>query len=224
MNRLNGMNGLNGNAWKDSVGIAASVLCAIHCAATPVLLAVLPNLSLTGWMASPWFHQAAAFVCIALVGTSIWPAYKKHKDGRVLGFSSAGLALIFGSAFIFPADCCSSGTCGGHAVASVESDSSGCGDDCAFCAARASKEAATAGVEPAADGRKEPETFLAGVSLSGLWNGLLHWVTPVGGGLLVIAHFLNMRRSFGRCAGRCGCKVSEPSDTQVTVESLTQAA
>lgn len=224
MNRRNGMNGLRGNAWKDSVGIAASVLCAIHCAATPVLLAVLPNLSLTGWMASPWFHQAAAFVCIALVGTSIWPAYKKHKDGRVLGFASAGLALIFGSAFVFPADCCSSGACGGHAVASVASESEGCGDDCAFCAARDAKQSASASVEPGTDGPKETETLVAGVSLSGFWNGLLHWVTPIGGGLLVIAHYLNMRRSFGRCGGHCGCKVTEPANAQVNVESLTQAA
>lgn len=219
MNRMNGM-----NRWKDSVGIAASVLCAIHCAATPVLLAVLPNLSLTGWMASPWFHQAAAFVCVALVATSIWPAYKKHKDGRVLGFSSAGLALIFGSAFIFPADCCSSGTCGGHAVASASAESDGCGDDCAFCAARESKEIAQSGTDVAKEPTDGPETFVAGVSFAGFWNGLLHWITPIGGGLLVIAHYLNMRRTFGRCSGRCGCTVSGPVENSIQVESLTQAA
>jgi len=218
MNRLNGM-----NRWKDSVGIAASVLCAIHCAATPILLAILPNLSLTGWMASPWFHQAAAFVCIALVATSIWPAYKKHKDGRVLGFSSAGLALIFGSAFIFPADCCSSGACGGHAVAMESTEVSGC-DDCAFCAARTSQGASTE--QPLVDAKSAsgPETIMAGVSLASFWNGLLHWITPIGGGLLVMAHYLNMRRTFGKCHGRCGCKVVERADSQQSVESLSQAA
>jgi hypothetical protein len=219
MNRLNGM-----NRWKDSLGIGASVLCAIHCAATPILLAVLPNLSLTGWMASPWFHQAAAFVCIILVASSIWPAYKKHKDGRVLGFSSAGLALIFGSAFIFPADCCSSGACSGHQVASSTSlNSNGC-ENCTFCEARAAKDSVSGTVQPEADAPSSPETLVAGVSLTGFWNGLLHWVTPIGGGLLVIAHYLNMRRSFGRCAGRCGCKVSEPIDSKLGVETLSQAA
>ena len=219
MNRLNGMNG-----WKDSVGIAASVLCAIHCAATPVLLAVLPNLSLTGWMASPWFHQAAAFVCVALVATSIWPAYKKHRDGRVLGLSSAGLALIFGSAFVFPADCCSSGTCGGHAVA-AQPASSGCDEDCAFCAAKASKTA-----EPTltgSDGSPASEsqgTMLAGASFSSFWSGLLHWITPIGGGLLVMAHFLNMRKSFVKCSGRCSCKVAESSNATAAVEPLSTAA
>lgn len=219
MNRLNGM-----NRWKDSLGIGASVLCAIHCAATPILLAVLPNLSLTGWMASPWFHQAAAFVCIILVASSIWPAYKKHKDGKVLGFSSAGLALIFGSAFIFPADCCSSGACSGHVVAS-KTDATATGhEDCAFCAAKAASDSSGETAQPTTGGSNSPETLLAGVSLTGFWNGMLHWITPVGGGLLVIAHYLNMRRSFGRCSRRCGCKVSERVDTQVGVETLSQAA
>lgn len=219
MNRLNGM-----NRWKDSLGIGASVLCAIHCAATPILLAVLPNLSLTGWMASPWFHQAAAFVCVILVASSIWPAYKKHKDGRVLGFSSAGLALIFGSAFIFPADCCSSGACSGHSVAGSSSTIANGHEDCAFCAAKAAKESLDPAVQPTAGGTNSPETLLAGVSLTGFWNGMLHWITPVGGGLLVIAHYLNMRRSFGRCSSRCGCKVSEPVNSQVAAETLSQAA
>ena len=219
MNRLNGM-----NRWKDSLGIGASVLCAIHCAATPILLAVLPNLSLTGWMASPWFHQAAAFVCIVLVASSIWPAYKKHKDGRVLGFSSAGLALIFGSAFIFPADCCSSGACSGHVVATSTHTVATGHEDCAFCAAKAANDSSGGIVQPTSDGSSSPEILIAGVSLTGLWNGMLHWITPVGGGLLVIAHYLNMRRSFGRCSGRCGCKVAEPANTQLGVEALSQAA
>jgi hypothetical protein len=171
-------------------------------------------------MASPWFHQAAAFVCVVLVASSIWPAYKKHKDGRVLGFSSAGLALIFGSAFIFPADCCSSGACSGHAVVSAASGH----EDCAFCAAKAAKETSEVVGQSPSDESTSPETLLAGVSLSGFWNGMLHWVTPIGGGLLVIAHYLNMRRTFGKCAGRCGCKVSEPVDTQVGVEAISQAA
>lgn len=210
--------------WKDSLGIGASVLCAIHCAATPILLAVLPNLSLTGWMASPWFHQAAAFFCVALVATSIWPAYKKHKDGRVLGFSSAGLALIFGSAFLFPADCCSSGACSGHTVAATSSVPEG-HENCAFCAAKAKSTevaGATEGVNPSSlDSR---ETQIAGVSLVGLWNALLHWVTPIGGGFLVIAHYLNMRRTLGKCSGRCGCRVKEDVSVAPEMGSLSQAA
>lgn len=219
MNRMNGM-----NRWKDSLGIGASVLCAIHCAATPILLAVLPNLSLTGWMASPWFHQAAAFICVVLVAFSIWPAYKKHKDGRVLGFSSAGLALIFGSAFVFPADCCSSGACGGHEAVSASSVHGPGHENCAFCEARAAKDGSSVPSRVESKVAASPETLLAGVSLTGFWNGMLHWVTPIGGGLLVIAHYLNMRRSLGRCASRCGCKVSEPIESKLGVESLSQAA
>jgi hypothetical protein len=211
------------NHWKDSLGIGASILCAIHCAATPILLAVLPNLSLTGWMASPWFHQAAAFFCVALVATSIWPSYKKHKDGRVLGFSSVGLALIFGSAFVFPADCCSSGACSGHSVAATSGVQEG-HENCAFCAAKA-RASDTAGVTGGgADRSDSRKTQIAGVSLVGLWNALLHWVTPIGGGFLVIAHYLNMRRTLGKCGGSCRCRVKEEEVGAPEMGPLSQAA
>ncbi|XZE19897.1 MerC domain-containing protein [Pirellulaceae bacterium SH449] len=213
------------NRWKDSLGIGASILCAIHCAATPILLAVLPNLSLTGWMASPWFHQAAAFFCVALVATSIWPAYKKHKDGRVLGFSSAGLALIFGSAFLFPADCCSTGACSGHTVSATSGVPEG-HENCVFCAAKSktAEDAGTAAGGSPGDSDSR-ETQIAGVSLAGLWNALLHWITPIGGGFLVIAHYLNMRRTLGRCGGSCGCHVKEEEVAVATeMGALSQAA
>ena len=72
------------NRWKDTLGIIASVTCAIHCAATPILLAFLPALKLTEWMASPQFHQAAAVICVGLVSISIWPAFRLFRDS-ILG-------------------------------------------------------------------------------------------------------------------------------------------
>lgn len=103
--------------WKDRMGIAASALCAVHCAATPILLVFLPTLQFTEWMASPLFHQIAAAVCVGLVGISIIPAYRKHRDVRVLSFSGAGLAMILAAAFLLPDYCCQ----GGHAHGSNHS-------------------------------------------------------------------------------------------------------
>jgi len=95
------------NRWKDKLGIVASVTCAVHCAATPILLACLPALKFTEWMASPQFHQVAAIICVGLVAMSIWPAFRKFRDYRVLGLSSAGLVLIVAAAFVLPDHCCS---------------------------------------------------------------------------------------------------------------------
>ena len=98
---------LSVNRWKDKLGIAASVTCAVHCAATPILLACLPALKLTEWMASPQFHQVAAIICVGLVAMSIWPTFRKFRDYQVLGLSSAGLVLIVAAAFVLPDHCCS---------------------------------------------------------------------------------------------------------------------
>lgn len=94
------------NRWKDVLGIVASVVCAIHCALTPVLLAFLPTLRLTGWMASPYFHQSVAVVCVGLVAISIWPAFQRNKNYQALGFSSLGLMLVSTAAFLLPDHCC----------------------------------------------------------------------------------------------------------------------
>jgi hypothetical protein len=92
--------------WKDRLGIFASVACAVHCAATPVLLATLPALTFTEWMASPLFHQVIAVGCCALVASAIWPAFMKFRDYRILSLSSAGLGLILMAAFVLPDTCC----------------------------------------------------------------------------------------------------------------------
>lgn len=104
--------------WKDRLGIFASVACAIHCAATPFLLAALPTLKLTEWMASPQFHQWAAVICSGFVAMAIWPAFLRYRDYRILVFSTTGLSLILSAAFLLPDECCS-GELPNHVVKST---------------------------------------------------------------------------------------------------------
>ena len=61
--------------WKDRLGIFASAACAVHCAATPVLIATLPAFKFTEWMAIPLFQQSAAFGSRSLVAMALWPAF-----------------------------------------------------------------------------------------------------------------------------------------------------
>ncbi len=78
----------------DQFGSTASVVCAIHCALLPILIAVLPALGLgvLAWAGIEW-----AFVCFAtLLGLfSLWLGYKRHRVYRALAFLIPGLILVW---------------------------------------------------------------------------------------------------------------------------------
>ncbi len=193
-----------GSSWKDRLGIAASALCAVHCAATPILLACLPTLQFTEWMASPEFHQIAAILCVSLVSISIWPAFHRHRDYRVLGLSTTGLALILAAAFLLPDSCCSteSGT-PRFAFASTgshdhhdHSDHGHVGHD-------------HAGHDHSSGDPSTSESGVSELAFAGMGSAVFAkvqpWMTPLGGLLLIAAHFLNLRRGFKVCQARCDC-------------------
>ena len=184
------------SSWKDRIGIAASALCAVHCAATPVLLACLPTLQFTEWMASPEFHQIAAIICVSLVSISIWPAFHRHRDYRVLGLSTTGLALILGAAFLLPDSCCSTES-GSPRIAFTSTNSHDhSGHD-------HSGHDHTLGIASTL------ESGASDMAFSGMGTAVFAkvqpWMTPVGGLLLIAAHFLNLRRGLKVCQARCDC-------------------
>ena len=189
------------SSWKDRIGIAASALCAVHCAATPVLLACLPTLQFTEWMASPEFHQIAAIICVSLVSISIWPAFHRHRDYRVLGLSTTGLALILGAAFLLPDSCCSTES-GSPRIAFTSTNSHGhSGHD--HSGHDHSGHDHTSGIASTL------ESGASDMAFSGMGTAVFAkvqpWMTPVGGLLLIAAHFLNLRRGFKVCQARCDC-------------------
>lgn len=208
------------NRWKDKLGIAASVTCAVHCAATPFLLIFLPALKFTEWLASPQFHQVAAIICVGLVAISIWPTFRKYKDYRVLGLSSAGLSMIMAAAFFLPDHCCSHAeitTLADPNVAAVCTD--GCCADSVFAKRRAMF--AGNGNEPALGnaGSPSPDSpshdshqhtdFASTLFGSTLVAMVQPWLTPIGGVLLVLAHAFNLGRRRTDCGSvGCGCTSS----------------
>ena len=191
------------NRWKDTLGIFASVACAIHCAATPILLAFLPALKFTEWMASPQFHQAAAIVCVGLVSISIWPAFRLFRDFRVLGLSTAGLGLVITAAFLLPDQCCS------HAVSH--------GDHSHTTGSSPVNERSHAGHDHAGHSHAS-ETTLASTFPMDLLVSLQPWMTPLGGLMLVFAPGLNLRRRFGSCERGCACHKSKSAAPVKTIE------
>ncbi len=192
------------NRWKDTLGIAASVACAVHCAATPILIAFLPALAFTEWMANPRFHQIAAVVCVGMVALAIWPAFMRFRDYRVLSLSSAGLGLIIAAAFFLPDECCS------HLHVAV------------------SAADLHAGHNHAGHNHVESETVFASLASPELIAIIQPWMTPLGGLLLVVAHGLNLRR---RVCNRRGCNCLTGSASKrskstnlVLVSAKTKAA
>ena len=183
----------NSNQWKDGLGIIASVTCAIHCAATPILLAFLPALKFTEWMASPIFHQTAAVVCASIVSLAIWPAFMRFRDYRVLTLSTTGLGLLISAAFFLPDECCS------NSVASVSNSDVHAGHNHPTNVAHshASLDQASTALTPS----------FASIELLA---SVQPWMTPLGGLFLVLAHGLNLRRRV--CSGgRCNCNTGGAS-------------
>ena len=64
-------------AYRDWIGVAASLLCAIHCAAMPFVVGFLPLLGLS-FLADPSFHKWMVGVCLALALVAFVPGWRRH--------------------------------------------------------------------------------------------------------------------------------------------------
>ncbi|MCD9028237.1 MerC domain-containing protein [Luteimonas sp. BDR2-5] len=82
----------------DRFGFAASLLCAVHCALFPVLLALLPafGLSLGGWID---VDQAFVVFATLLGATTLTLGYRRHRAFRAWALLLPGLALVWAGAF-----------------------------------------------------------------------------------------------------------------------------
>ncbi len=76
----------------DKVGVFLSVLCAIHCAITPVLLLLAPAFG--GIWAHPASHWLVALAVIPLAGISIFRGYVNHGRNWIPVWGILGMTLI----------------------------------------------------------------------------------------------------------------------------------
>lgn len=88
-------------AFWDGVGIAASVLCLLHCLVLPLVPALLTLLSLIGlsFLKEEGAHQWVALFIVATCGFAFIPGYRRHRRRHVLVAMVAGLSLILVGAF-----------------------------------------------------------------------------------------------------------------------------
>ena len=83
----------HGHGWLDSLAISMSVICAVHCLLTPLLLALLPIISTTFWVHEN-FHLWMVCLVVPTTATAVFMGCHKHKDKTVALLSLTGLAFI----------------------------------------------------------------------------------------------------------------------------------
>lgn len=89
------MNKLKLDSYKiplDAIGMMASILCAIHCAALPLLLS-LSTLASLHFLANPWIEYSVIILSLFLALVSFVPAFKRH-HGKFLPLVLLGLGFI----------------------------------------------------------------------------------------------------------------------------------
>ena len=80
--------------WADSLGSAAAIVCAVHCALLPFVLAILPALGLGVFASTQWELPYVAFATV-LALASLWQGFRKHRVYRALAFLVPGLVAVW---------------------------------------------------------------------------------------------------------------------------------
>ena len=78
----------------DRLGATGSLLCALHCALLPVLIALLPTLGIATWMSDSFEEGFVVFATLLGLFTLI-QGYRRHRAVRALGLLVPGLAALW---------------------------------------------------------------------------------------------------------------------------------
>ena len=82
----------------DRIGAFGSLVCAAHCAALPLLIALLPTLGVSGWFDGRF--ELAFVVFATLLGSfSVLWGYRRHHAVRALSFLIPGLMALWAGVF-----------------------------------------------------------------------------------------------------------------------------
>jgi len=77
----------------DRFGATASLLCAVHCALLPLVIAVLPALGL-GFLADHRFERIFIGFASALALTTLVVGFRRHQQFRAFWFLAPGICLL----------------------------------------------------------------------------------------------------------------------------------
>jgi hypothetical protein len=78
----------------DRIGATGSLLCAVHCAALPLLIAILPSLGIASWLSEDFEEWFAVFATV-LGSFALIAGYRRHRALHALVLLVPGLLLIW---------------------------------------------------------------------------------------------------------------------------------
>ena len=79
--------------WLDSLAIGMSMLCAVHCLLTPILIVLLPIAATTFWVHED-FHLWMILFVVPTTSAAVFIGCRKHKDKAVFALSMLGLIFL----------------------------------------------------------------------------------------------------------------------------------
>ncbi len=162
--------------WADWAGMFASISCAIHCAAMPLVLAYLPALGLD-WMNESGFHRWMTLICFTLALVAFLPGWQKHRSLAPAAWGTAGILLLALGAFGMEGYCCQARA---DSMTNPELAKSNYELFCSIC------------------------TVNGETALTALLMPIAHFITPLGGLFLVIGHITNHRKACSCECKTCG--------------------
>lgn len=78
----------------DRFGTAGSLLCAIHCALLPLLIAALPSLGVAKWLGEGFEQGFVIFATLLGLFSVAW-GYRRHHGVRALLLMMPGLSVLW---------------------------------------------------------------------------------------------------------------------------------
>ena len=81
------------HALLDRLGATGSLLCAIHCALLPLLIALLPSLGVSAWLGEGFEQVFVLFATLFGLAVLAW-SYRRHRAMRALALLVAGLLVL----------------------------------------------------------------------------------------------------------------------------------
>ncbi|MFC3550233.1 MerC domain-containing protein [Lysobacter cavernae] len=78
----------------DRLGAFGSLLCAVHCALLPLLIATLPSLGVAAWLGSGLEEAFVLFATGLGLFSTIW-GYRRHRAVRALSLLVPGLVVLW---------------------------------------------------------------------------------------------------------------------------------
>ncbi len=189
-------NSIRLGAWRDWLGVTASITCAIHCAAMPFVIGALPLLGLQ-FLADATFHRVMVVICLGLALLAFVPGWRRHRKLTPALVATAGLAMISVAAFVGEHDCCPPSTVD-IAAADSNLNAPALGSTDTNNSANCSATGCTGCVDPSKGSASSNQNHAT--AMTAVWP----WVTPMGGVLLIVAHLRNRHWSCRcRCASDC---------------------